>query len=186
MSEKQDAMMRRIFKHVNTFMVLMWRLGLGRMINIWPEGSGRIMVIVHTGRKTGQTRYAPVNYAIVDGELYCTAGYGPQTQWYQNIMAIPEVEVWLPNGRWLGVVTDMTDHPNRLRIEREIMIASGFAAPLLADIHPRTMSDEELREAISAHRLLHIQRGPKRHTPGDLAWMWWLLVGLIMVRRHKR
>jgi deazaflavin-dependent oxidoreductase (nitroreductase family) len=185
LSEQQEQMMRRCFIPFNKFMVLMWRMGLGRLLNIWPEYGGRIMVIVHTGHKTGKTRYAPVNYAIVDGELYCAAGFGSRTHWYQNIMAIPEVEVWLPDGRWMGRADDVTDHPDHVRLMREVLIGSGFAAPLLANIHPRTMRDAELQDLTATYRLLHIQRSAKRHTPGDLAWVLWLVVVWMVFRRRR-
>jgi hypothetical protein len=67
--------LRGVFRRINPFMVAMWRLGLGRWVNVWPVGSGRIFVLGHTGRRTGSRRWTPLNYAIVDGELYCTAGF---------------------------------------------------------------------------------------------------------------
>ena len=90
--------LRRAFHTLNHFMVFMWKLGLGPLINIWPAVIGRIMVIQHRGRKSGRQYLTPVNYAQVDGEVYCTAGFGPRTDWYRNIMAAPDVSIWLPKG----------------------------------------------------------------------------------------
>ncbi len=84
-----EERLRTGFKVLNKFMLLMWRLGLGWMLNIWPAGFGRIMVITHTGRKSGLRRRTPLNYAEVDGEIYCTAGFGHISDWYRNIMADP-------------------------------------------------------------------------------------------------
>ena len=81
--------LRRAFRLLNKFMVFMWKIGLGPLINVWPAGFGRIMVIRHVGRKSGKERLAPVNYAVVEGEIYCTAGFGPGSDWYRNIMAAP-------------------------------------------------------------------------------------------------
>ena len=92
--------LRQMFKQMNKFMLLMWRLGLGSWLNFWPDVGGRIMVITHTGRKTGLKRRTPVNYALVEGELYCTAGFGPMSDWYRNLKAHSQVEVWLPEGWW--------------------------------------------------------------------------------------
>ena len=69
LTQISERRLRRIFKSFNRFMVLLWRLGLGSWMK-WPELSGAIMVIKHTGRKTGLTRYTPVNYAVVDGDIY--------------------------------------------------------------------------------------------------------------------
>ena len=135
--------LRTGFKYGNKFMLLMWRLGLGKMINFWPDVGGRIMVLTHTGWKSGLQRRTPLNYAIVDGELYCTAGFGVKAHWYKNIMATPEVEVWLPDGRWAGVAEDITDHPDRVQLFRAVLIGSGFAA-WAAGLHPKSMPDVEL------------------------------------------
>ena len=80
--------LRRIFKSFNRFMLLLWRLGLGA----WGNGTsigGSLMVLKHTGRKTGLIRHTPVNYTVVDGDVYCTAGFGRLSDWYLNIMAQP-------------------------------------------------------------------------------------------------
>ncbi|MCK5429323.1 MAG: nitroreductase family deazaflavin-dependent oxidoreductase, partial [Anaerolineales bacterium] len=96
-----DQQLRRLFKSFNRFMLLLWRLGLGSWMK-WPEFSGAIMVVKHTGRKTGLTRYTPLNFAVVDGDIYCTAGFGAGADWYRNILANPQVELWLPDERWIG------------------------------------------------------------------------------------
>src|SRR6266542_1045798 len=100
---------RQAFKYFNRFMLLMWRLGWGAWVNAWPDVGGRIMVITTTGRKSGLRRQSPVNYALVGGELYCTAGFGQVSDWYRNIKANPNVEVWLPDGWWSGVAEEVTD-----------------------------------------------------------------------------
>ena len=64
----------------------------------------------------------------VDGELYCTAGFGRISDWYRNIRAQPKVEIWLPHGRWMGEVEDITDSPNYIYLMRQVLIGSGFAA----------------------------------------------------------
>ena len=82
---RQMKSLRRLFHAMNYFMVFMWKIGLGRMLNAWPAVTGRIMVIQHRGRKSGKEYLTPVNYADDHGEIYCTAGFGPKTDWYRNI-----------------------------------------------------------------------------------------------------
>jgi deazaflavin-dependent oxidoreductase (nitroreductase family) len=136
--------MRRIFKGFNRFMLLLWRLGLGS----WGNGTsfgGSLMVIKHTGRKTGLTRHTPVNYAIVDGDVYCTAGFGTVSDWYLNIMTNPEVEVWLPDGRWAGIAEDVTDVEENYKNFRQVLIAIGFAGPLFGATPP-TLAAQDWRD----------------------------------------
>ncbi|MBK7622453.1 MAG: hypothetical protein IPJ14_07245 [Kineosporiaceae bacterium] len=52
-----------MFRYLNRFMVMMWRLGLGRLVNVWPRGSGRMLVLGDTGRRSGLRRWTPLNYA---------------------------------------------------------------------------------------------------------------------------
>ncbi len=179
------------FKNLNKFMLLMWRLGLGWTQKIWPAVLGQIMVITHTGWKSGLRRRTPVNYAQVFGEIYCTAGFGQVSHWYKNIMANSNVEIWLPDGWWEGVAEDISDAENRLFLMREVLIGSGFAA-YAAGINPKTITDEELAAVSADYRLLRIRRTQARTGPGgpgDLAWVWptatMLLLPFLFCRRKR-
>jgi deazaflavin-dependent oxidoreductase (nitroreductase family) len=185
--------LRQAFRYFNHFMLFMWRAGLGRWINVWPEGIGRIMVLTTTGRKSGLPRRTPVNYAIVDGEVYCTAAFGPGADWYRNLRADPRVEVWLPDGWWEGEAEEVTDSARRLPLLREVLIASAFAGRA-AGIDAQQMRDAELDKLTREYRLIRIRRGAARtgtDGPGDLAWVWpvattVLALMLLMRPRRKR
>jgi deazaflavin-dependent oxidoreductase (nitroreductase family) len=190
LSEAQEVELQKWFKRFNRFMLLIWRLGLGSYGN-GNRFAGYIMVLKNIGRKTGLTRYTPLNYTIVAGDVYCTAGFGPTADWYRNIMVNPEVEVWLPSGRWAGVAEDVSDLNDRADLLRKVIIASGFAGPLFG-VNPRKMSEEDFEALFESYKLVRIRRtealtGPGG--PGDLAWIWplstFLLLGLLLKRRRK-
>jgi deazaflavin-dependent oxidoreductase (nitroreductase family) len=178
-SPESEQRLRQVFRHFNCFMLLMWRLGLGHFINFWPEGVGRIMVIQHIGRKTGKTRQTPVNYAEMGGEVYCTAGFGAVTHWYRNLLAQPQVEIWLPNGRFHAHTQDITDQPDTLPILRQVLINSGFAATAVG-LHPRNMSDVELAAATASYRLIRFTKTQPAAGKADLLWVWPVLVSLLL------
>ena len=190
LDSKQEEELRQFFKGFNRFMLYMWRLGLGKWVNAWPERGGQIMVLSHIGRKSGLQRRTPVNYALIGGDLYCTAGYGRLSDWYRNIKVNPVVEVWLPEGWWDGEAEDVSESAERLSLMRDVLIASGFAAEA-AGIHPKTMSDDELADATAKYRLIRIRRTTARTGaggPGDLAWVWpvaTLLLLPLALRRRK-
>jgi len=158
MDPKTEERMRQAFKKLNRFMVFMWKARMGRLINMWPAVFGRIMVIKHVGRKSGLERLAPVNYAIVDGEVYCVAGFGSRTDWYRNIMDLPDVELWLPNGKFPARAEDVSDSPQRLLLIRAVLIASGFAAYTFGGINPHKIDDAALQELTEKYRLVHFVR----------------------------
>ncbi|HNB53355.1 MAG TPA: nitroreductase family deazaflavin-dependent oxidoreductase [Anaerolineales bacterium] len=184
-----EERLRQGFKYLNRFMVLMWRLGFGAWMNAWPQGLGRYLVITHRGRKTGTIHRTPVNFARVDGEIYCTAGFGKVSDWYRNTKANPSVEVWLPDGWWEGTVEDVSDAENRLPLLRAVLIGSGFAA-FAAGVNPYQLTDGEMDALTQPYRLLHIRLERPRTGPGgpgDLAWVWPLAVmvmlPLLFIRR---
>jgi len=179
--------MRRLFHRMNHFMVLAWRLGFGPVLNMWPSVTGRILVLVHTGRKSGNRYYTPLNYAPDGDALYCLVGLGPRTDWYRNAMTEPNVQVWLPSGRWSGVARDATHDPDRNTRMRQVLIASGFAAWTLG-LYPKRMSDEQVEEATHDYRLVRIVTAEHLAGPGDLAWVWALpaAAALSWTMRHRR
>ncbi len=184
--------LRKGFKWLNRAMVLHWRLGLGPLANR-ADLAGCIMVLVHTGRKSGHVRRTPVNYAIVDGDVFCVAGFGQASDWYRNVIANPAVEVWLPSGWYAGIVTDATDLPTaeKVHIMRQVLINSGFAARL-SGIDAARMSDADLLAATAEYRLVGIRCTAARTGsggPADLAWIWplatLLLMVLLLMRRQR-
>lgn len=194
----------RAFLHrVNPGMVLMWRLGLGRMINIWPSQAGRILVLAHKGRRSGRVYRTPLNYAPApdrDDEVYCVAGFGPRTDWYRNLLADPLVELWLPGGRWQAVARDAEADVDRIQRVRDVLRASGFAANV-AGVRLDRLDDAQLAEVTADYRLVHLRRSGEdpgtSPAPGDLAWTWLpalaavvagaaAAAGVVTARRHRR
>lgn len=187
----QDGL-RYAFKPLNQFMVAMWRLGLGRWLNAWPEVAGRIMIIRHIGRRTRLPRLTPVNFTFYQGDVYCTSGFGRRSDWYHNIQDDPVVEVWLPEGWWIGIIEDVSDRSDRMDRMRQVLFASGIVAPLFG-IYPATADDDELRQQTHDYRLLRVRLVEPRTGaggPGDLAWLWpaatMLLAVLLAFRRRRR
>ena len=153
-TQKQMNTLRKVFHTLNRFMVFMWKIGWGKMMNFWPAVIGRIMVIKHRGRKSGKEYLTPVNYALVDNEIYCTAGFGSISDWYRNMLANPDIELWLPEGKRKAHVEDISDSSNRLFLLRQVIIASGFAGPLFG-INPKKLSDAQLDALSKDYRLVH-------------------------------
>jgi deazaflavin-dependent oxidoreductase (nitroreductase family) len=187
-----EERLRLEFKVFNYFMVGLWRLGLGGWVNFSPRVGGKILVITHKGRNSSKRYRTPVNYAVVNDEVYCMAGFGSRADWYRNILANPQVELWMPDGWWVGVAEDASSHPQAKEILRQVLIASGFVSRLF-NLDPQTMRPEELEELLKTYRIVRLRPSAARtgkDGPGDLAWIWplstFLLLFMVLFKKKRR
>lgn len=181
--------LRKAFRLLNRFMVPLWQVGLGGMLNSWPTVGGRFLVLIHRGRRSGREYRTPLNYAEVDGHVYCLAGFGAAADWYRNALAASTIEVWLPDGWWEAAAVDVSDVPERIALLRAVLIGSGFAT-YAAGIDPRRLSDAQLDQKTRDYRLLRLEKSSPRTGsggPGDLAWIWpWATLLFLIVRLRRR
>ena len=177
-----DNFLRALFRLLNKyFMVPIFRLGLGPFTG--SPFSGYIMVLKTTGHKSGLERYAPVNYAIHDGNVYCLSGFGKIAHWYKNLTAIPEIEMIMPSGTFSGNAITVTDADKKLNMMRQILKNSGFAA-LLAGYNPFTISDEDLREKGEEMVVIRITPDGIRSgaaDPGGKLWIWLTVITIALI-----
>lgn len=166
-----SRVLRRILKFINMFfMVPLFRLGLGLFVG--NPITGYIMVMKTIGWKTGKERYVPVNYAIMDGNIYCMAGFGNGTHWYRNLQSQPNIEIIIPSGTLAGVAEDATNSEGATHILRQILKNSGFAG-FFAGFNPFAISDTELREKTKDFPLVRIRPSGIGSGAGDAGgWLW--------------
>jgi deazaflavin-dependent oxidoreductase (nitroreductase family) len=167
-----DVALRRFFKVLNRFfMVPMFRLGFGALLG--TPFSGYIMVLKTIGRKSGKMRYAPVNYAVIDGCVYCLAGFGSVAHWYRNVQAHPGLELIMPGGAVAGVAEEVTAPDEYLRAARQVLKNGGFAGFMMG-FNPFTASDDVLRDGLRGIPVLRIRPtgiGSGAADPGGLLWI---------------
>jgi len=172
------------FKKFNKFMVTNFRLGLGPLFTGKLGNIGHIMVLTTIGRKSGLRRRTPVNYAILRGSVYCVAGFGQRADWFRNVQADPNVEVWIGNQGWTGQAHHIEDPQDWLPAYRQVMINSGFAAQSFMGIDPLTAPDNALLELGADTPTVRIDIDypltGRAGRPGDLIWVW-PVVGLALV-----
>jgi deazaflavin-dependent oxidoreductase (nitroreductase family) len=174
--------MRRFFRILNRFfMVPMFRLGFGPFFGnpFW----GYIMVLKIVGRKSGKLRYAPVNYAIHGGKVYCLAGFGRTSDWYRNLRAAAAVEAILPGGAIAGTAQEVQAPAERRLIIRQILKNGGFAG-FLEGFNPYRIDDQALMERTAGMPLICIQPvglGSGASDPGGWAWVGMPAAALLLV-----
>jgi deazaflavin-dependent oxidoreductase (nitroreductase family) len=178
--------LRSGFRVLNRFfMVPAFRSGLGAALVTPP--SGYIMVLSTVGNKSGKLRHTPVNYALIDGDVCCIAGFGEIAHWAKNLAAAPEAEVQLPAGRFWGRVQAVKEQADRLRIARRILQNAGFAG-LFFGFNPFTTGDEKLAQGIAGvpvYRITPARVLPAAFDPGGAGWigslLGWVLVLVLLV-----
>jgi deazaflavin-dependent oxidoreductase (nitroreductase family) len=105
------------------------------------------------GRKTGKIRRTPLNYSSIPGGVLCLAGFGASSDWYQNLLCHPEVEVWLPGERRWGRARPR-DKASVSEL-RQILRDSGRLPCALAGLNPEA-PDLELARATQEFRMVEI------------------------------
>jgi deazaflavin-dependent oxidoreductase (nitroreductase family) len=95
--------------------VYLYRWNLG-----WLLGK-RMILIEHTGRKSGRARRSVLEVtAVRDGRPIIVSGFGTKSDWYRNVMADPEVEVTWGRDRF---------HATAVRLDHEAAVAQFRALP---------------------------------------------------------
>ncbi len=170
----------KIFKLFNKlFTVPIFRLGLGSFMG--NPITGYIMVIKNIGRKSGKTYFTPVNYTIMNGYVYCMAGFGKNSHWYLNLKANPFVELMLPSGPIAGMAEEATDPEECLEALRQILINAGFAG-YLEGYNPRNPPEERLQKTLEKAPLIRIrQTGIGSGASDSSGWMWITMTILTVV-----
>ena len=200
LTRAREAQLRRFFRWLNRNMLLMWRLGLGS--HFADPTVGYIMVLTTTGRRSGEPRRAPLNFALEGETVHCLAGFGSTTHWLLNLQSDPRCEVWLPDGRRLaGRGEKVSDETRRIQLVRQILIRSGFAAKLA---HPGLDLAEASDEQIASlglrpdrlYEVVEIKLGEELTGPGgpgDLKWVgpavgaagFALILAAFLIRRRE-
>jgi deazaflavin-dependent oxidoreductase (nitroreductase family) len=173
---------------MNRFLMIpAFRLGLGPVLGS-PFG-GYIMVLKTTGKKSGEPRYAPLNYAILEGNIYCIAGWGKTAHWFANLKADPHVELLMPGGAVAGIAEEVTDPGEAQRARVRVARNSGFAL-MFGGLNALTVTDERIIEGLGYVPVVRIRPfglGSGAFDPGG--WGWVLpcmaqLAGLLWIARR--
>jgi Domain of unknown function (DUF385). len=153
--------------------------------------TGSWMLLRTTGRRSGRKREVALGYAILDGVVYCSAGFGPGTQWYRNLLVEPRVEVVLPGAAFAGVAEAVTDPVELDRAWRALIRSLGLLGRSFV-CAPDAAPDEIIAKTVNLPlvriRPVGIAGGPA--DPGGWLWVTLTVVGVawlaVRIRRTWR
>lgn len=88
---------RRVGRWVARLPILLYRLGLGRLLG------GRLLLLTHRRRKSGQLRRTVLEVVAHDpagGAYIMASGWGAKADWFRNIQQTPRVGVTVGGRRF--------------------------------------------------------------------------------------
>jgi deazaflavin-dependent oxidoreductase (nitroreductase family) len=124
----------------------------------------RFLLLTHTGRKSGQPRYAVVEideYDPATDTYYIASGFGRKSDWYQNILKTPEVTIQVGNKKMKAVAEPLSPAESG-----EVMVRYARKHPTAARSLVKVLglevdgSEESYRRAAQEHVpfvALHVQ-----------------------------
>lgn len=157
--------------------ILLWRLGLG------PLFGPIILMLSHTGRKSGLVRRTALEYHVLDGRIYLVAAFGERAQWYQNVLTDPYVTVQTGRGTQGAVAVRITDDGELAAVYNLFMQTNAMMTNWYLD----SLGIQPTVEDLLAHkdRVVFIRLDPTdKPTPppleADLWWAWLIAGGLLL------
>ena len=183
-SDSARDVMRRAFRWGNQHVMLPV---LGHpALAAWAgsPAAGYFLTLTTTGRRSGLPRRTPLNYAILDGQVYLLSGFGSRADWYRNLTADDKVSLALPGRVVHGTATPVLDPAEAERAALAVARNCGFAL-VFEGLNPLTVSDDRLRAQLAGRPVVRVTAPepvrPGRHDPGS---PWWVLpraLGLVAV-----
>ncbi len=166
--------LRKVFRLLNRYFIApIFRLGLGPLVG--NPLAGYIMVIKNIGRKSGKVYYTPVNYAIINGYIYCMAGFGRRSDWYLNLSAYPKAEIILPGRSVFGEMEEVEDSAEALGACKQIMKNAGFAA-FLEGYNPWRATDDRFQRTLERAAILRFKPIGIANGPLDAGGWFWIVL----------
>lgn len=164
--------------------IYLWRLGLSPLL-------GQVMVVMtHTGRKSGLPRHTMAEYHTYQGHKYVPCAFGERSQWYKNMVADPRVTIQTSQGTEQVKMVRVTDSETLMQVLNKMRLRSGPLVTWYLD----SLGIEDTPQEIMTHkdRLYILRFDPTdESTPPplktDLIWVWpitaVLLVGLWRIKK---
>ncbi|MFI5258484.1 MAG: nitroreductase/quinone reductase family protein [Candidatus Limnocylindrales bacterium] len=149
------------------------RMGLGKYVS--NPLTGYLMILRTRGRKSGEMRDVPLGYTIVGEHVYCIAGFGRRTHWFQNVLVDPRVEAILPGRAFSGTAEEVTDPAERVRVAAPLLRSMGLVAGIVGLGNPWHDSPAEIAAKCEGMPLVRVRATGIAAGPEDPGGRYWLV-----------
>jgi deazaflavin-dependent oxidoreductase (nitroreductase family) len=167
------------------------RAGLGRYMS--NPLTGYLMILQTRGRKSGELREAPLGYTIVGEHVYCAAGFGRRSHWFQNVLADGRVQVILPGRAFAGVAEEVADVDERIRVLPPLLRSMGLVAGMVGMGNPWRDTPQEIARKCEGMPLVRIRATGIAAGPEDPGGRFWVVpivasgvLAVVLLRRRGR
>ena len=151
--------------------ILLYRLGLGKLFGNY------ILILSTSGRRTGKTHRTPVEYFFHQGQYYIISSFGVRPDWYQNILAKPQVT--LQNGYETLCATARPPQTDEEWEAIQLYLTQSPIGKLLLAKSGEEIQGEDLLEKIKQWPALTFEPTDQPCPPileADLVWAWPLIL----------
>jgi deazaflavin-dependent oxidoreductase (nitroreductase family) len=175
MAYPQTGWHRAVFK----LPIVLWRMGLGPLL-----GRG-LLLITHTGRKSGLPRRTMVEYHRMDERFYVPCAFGARAQWYRNIEADPFVTIQVGNMTRSARARRVVDDEELLAVyalmrQRNPVMLDWYLQSLDIAPDPECLLDHKDRVYFVTFEPTDVPTPPPLEA--DLKWVWNVLAALMFLR----
>jgi deazaflavin-dependent oxidoreductase (nitroreductase family) len=166
------------FTSINKYLgVPALKMGLGRYMS--NPVTGYLMIMRTRGRKSGEMRDAPLGYTIVGEHVYCIAGFGRPTHWFQNILVDPHVEVILPSRAFSGLAEEVTDPDERRRVLPRLLRSMGLIAGMVGMGNPWRDGPDVIAAKCEGLPLVRVRATGIAAGPEDPGGHYWVVPAVV-------
>ena len=141
-------------KYVQRVHCFLYNIGLGPVVG-WI-----ILLLITTGRKSGQKRVTPLQYEEIDGKFYLGSARGTKSDWYRNIAVDGNVEVRVRGRHFRGMAETVTN-PARIAdfLETRLERHPFMMGILMQKAHglPKRPSRDQLLELAASEAMVIIK-----------------------------
>jgi hypothetical protein len=120
-------------------------------------------------------RDAPLGYTIVGEHVYCIAGFGRPTHWFQNVLADPRVEVILPGRSFSGVAEEVVDPVERGAVLPPLLRSMGVIAGMFGMGNPWRDGPEAIAQKCEGMPLVRVRATGLAAGPMDPGGRFWVV-----------
>lgn len=165
--------------------LLLWRLGFGPLLR------DRLLVITHTGRRSGLPRRTVVEYHQLGERKYVVCAFGRRAQWYGNILADPLVTIQAADGPEAAVARRVTDDEELLAVyalmqqRNPLMLGWYLDSAGVANTAQGVLRGKDRLDILTFEPA---DRPAPPPLPADLTWVWAVMAagaGLLWRRRRR-